>query len=739
MIAKINQLKSQIEIAEVKTLCESTLSAISSAIYNGVTTNAKLEIERIALENLFIGLAKFPNDKIVSEWLSNQKRIYSVKNLGVRKAVDTLIEKESKYDDALAIILEDFRSKLDGDIPEVLLYEGFISAMSGYTFLPAVTTELDAVVNRVKQYKNDVDISKIIEVMKGTRSNYLIPLIEDVVDKYLTNKTELTKHILKETLMKFSYDEFIRDIITIVSLDAAQLQLEYANAECDIDDDLFSPIMYLGENEILFNVKGTYYVKKGNNINKLKKDEVNNLNENFKNFCEILNFNGIEVSKRDIKVYVGEDNAVLTETNTLVNGKPFNKNQLNESTTIAEWSGKTDFFNIVNTLRENFNEIAEIDFAKRVYLKENENYAADIFKLRDNIFITTFDPINNKSTFYRNINPIQAEKIMMEHMRFDVSRTFEDILPNKEKILSEIDSTKQEYSNYISELENRIDKFDNSYRKDETVKSVIEALQEELDEVKNDYKNYLNEVEQYVSVVENLNITVQDDQSGKSYTVVVPTGAMASKGEGGGDVGSEGGKESDEFGTKVGMGSLPSGSGGDSGAASAVTFDDDKSELISDEPSDEKDKVDLGADELEAYADVVDAEKELEKPEGEEEAGVNGGVNAGTDAGAEGGDNREETSPESPEKSPEDELELGDTGDEENTAELNINSPEEKGKNPDEEESDEEKKKKEESVVPPTRNLERTNFNKDKNPDDISEVPKTRKKVFLKRPKKTTK
>src|ERR1035437_5193933 len=113
MISKINQLKKTTLFRSVKALCESTISMISSAIYNGVTTNAKLEIERISLEHLFGSLAKFPNDTIISEWLGNQKRIYSVKNLGVRKAVDTLIEKESKYDDALAIILENFRSKLD--------------------------------------------------------------------------------------------------------------------------------------------------------------------------------------------------------------------------------------------------------------------------------------------------------------------------------------------------------------------------------------------------------------------------------------------------------------------------------------------------------------------------------------------------------------------------------------------------------------------------------------------------
>jgi hypothetical protein len=737
MITKINGLKESTEKADVKALCESTINAISSAIYNGVSTEARLEIERYSLQNLFEGLEKYPDDKLISEWLSNQRRIYSIKNLGVRKAVNTLIEKEAKSDVALAEVLESFREKLEGDVPEVLLYEAFISAMSGWDYLPAVHTELSAVGERTKKYKNDVDISKIIEVMKETRSNYLIPLIEDVVDNYLNDKTEQNKSFLKETLVKFSYDPFIRDIINIVALDATQLQLEYANAACSIEEKLFSPVFYLGENEVLFNVKGTYYVKKGNNVNKLKKDEVASLNEKFKSLCDLINLPSVEVSKKDIKVYVGEDNAVINDKETVVNGKVFLKDQLNEATTTAKWAGTEEFYGIVNVLRENFDEIAELDFVKRVYLLENENYAADVFKLRDNIFITTFDPINNKSTFYRNINPIQAEKVMMEHMRFDVSKTFEDILPNKEKILSEIESTKKEYSDYINELQDKVNKFSFDYTNNEVSNAVIDALTEELEEVRNDYKNYLNEVEQYVSVVENLNITVQDDQSGKSYTVVVPTGAMAAKGERGtGEIGAEG----DKFGTEVGMASLPT-SDTTGGAASAVTFDDDKSELISDEPSDEQDKVDLGADELEAYADKVDAEKDLEEPEAGGEGGETGGL----------GTTGEETPAETPVAGEAgDELNLGDTGSEE-TAELETpeegteegpegteEKPERTEEEPEGTPEEKPEEKPEEAVGAPNRNLERTNFNKDMNPNDLEE-PKKVKKVYLKRPKKTIK
>ena len=47
MIEKINDLKSKVNSNEVKSLCETAISLISSSIYNGVNAEAKLEIEKM--------------------------------------------------------------------------------------------------------------------------------------------------------------------------------------------------------------------------------------------------------------------------------------------------------------------------------------------------------------------------------------------------------------------------------------------------------------------------------------------------------------------------------------------------------------------------------------------------------------------------------------------------------------------------------------------------------------------
>jgi len=723
MISKISDLKSKTSNKKVQSLCESSISALSSVVYNNVTPDARYEIERVTLENLFMELSKHKDDKILTEWLSNQKRVYTIKNIGIRNAVNNLSLNESKYNPTLSLFLENFKEQLNNNVSEVLLYEAFISGCSGFSYLPAVNTELNAVASRVNQYKNDIDITKILETMKQTRSNYLLPLIEDVVNDYLNNKTEQTKHFLKETLVKFSYDPFIRDIINLITLDATSLQLEYANADVAIDK-IYSPLVYLGESETLFNVKGSYYIKKGNNISKIKKEDASKLDVNFINLCEAVNLSNVVIEKDSINVYVGQDKAKITAKGVQVNEQLMNNDQFKQAAEVSPWVGNTQFFQLTENLRNNFDEIAEIDFAKRVYLKENEGYGADIFKLRDNVFITTYDNVNNKTTFYRNINPIQAEKIMMEHLRFDVSKTFSDLLPNKDKILNEINETKQEYTNYIILLEEKIKQFSlNSFNEDVT-KSVIETLQEELDEIKNEYKDYLNEVERYVRPNgENLDetVTITVDVDGKQYTVPIPVETSAAKGE-------------VSTGTEVGQENID----GEEQPASEITFNDEESELLSDNPSIEQDKVDLGAEETGQEVEDLEAEqKEKEALVGEPATSPE---TSGTEQPAQGAetnpegstgeesfdfsDGNTETSAETPtETGTSDELNVGDA-EEENKEEKPEEKPEEKSEET-EKESDEEKKEKEKTE----ESLQRTPYVKEENTE------KKPMKVFLKKKK----
>jgi len=601
MIKKINELISKTESNIVKGLCESALATISSAVYNGVTPDAKFEIERVTINNLFEQLSKHTKEVSVNEWLNGQKRLFTIKNLGVRDAVNSL--QESKE---LKEILSAFKDALDNGVHESRLYEQFITALSPFGYFPTVGNAIQSIKDRVDAYKTDVDIIKILETMKETRSNYLVPMIEDVINDYLSNKTLQSKHILSETLMKFTYDPFVRDIASLLILDATELQLEYANAQCDIDK-VYSPVLYIGENEAIFGVNKVYYIKKGNNISKLSNVEVLQLDEEFKALCEALSNPNVVVEKNGLTIYFGNEKAFINENEIVINEKKMTEEELKNSASLSEWTGNRGFYQLVEFLQSNFSEIAEIDFVKRVYLKENENVAADIFKLRDNVFITTHNPEMGKSTFYRNINPIQAKNIMMEHLRFDVTSLYKGLLPDEEKINEQIKETKEEYNSYITDLTNKINNFKANPYKRELNEQVIEALEEELKSVKDEYKDYLNHVERYIraeGVNEEISIDINVD--GKKYTVPIPQ--EKSKGNG-----TEDREKGESTGTTVGSEFIQD------QPASAITFDTDQTELIGDTPTIPEDEIDLGSEEAEEEAEKAEDEAEEEKEDQEEE------------------------------------------------------------------------------------------------------------------------
>jgi hypothetical protein len=207
---------------------------------------------------------------------------------------------------------------------------------------------------------------------------------------------------------------------------------------------------------------------------------------------------------------------------------------------------------------------------------------------------------------------------------------------------------------------------------------VIEALQEEHDDVQNEYKDYLAKAEKYTRPLGEA-ITVTVDVDGKKYTVPIPK-------EGGGEGSIEGGN-GEEGGAEVGKEDM------DVQPASAVTFDQDQTELLGDTPTIATDTVNLGGDEAEADADKKEAEEKAKGKEGEE---------GGDEVKPEG----EEGGPEDLEGGEEDEIKIEDKSD-----------SDEEGEKDDED--DEEKKKKspiEDSTAEKT------------------EVPKKRK-VFLKKKK----
>lgn len=434
-------------------------------------------------------------------------------NIKLNESIDNILSKESNNTTGLIPFLNEYKNAINLGVGDEMLYEDFISGASSWSYLNAVDTELSALKDRISKYKENIDFKKILKIMEQTNSCYLVPILEDYVIDYVDNKNPNTRTLLKNTLMNYSYDPYVRNMIQIIDLDTSKENTMFLGESLNEIknnvniDKIYSPVQYIKENECIINVKGNYYSRKGNNIIKLSRNDVNSLNESFKNLCNVLNDNRVVIDEdnNSIMLYWDINNkAIINESNVILNNKlysPENINVLYESSKYYDNNTESMYY-YIKTLMENFNNIANIDFVKHISLKNSLNESVDLFRIKNNIFITTNNNKLGKHVFYRNVNSIQTSKIINEHLNLNISKIFEDLMPKPEKIKKEIKESKEEYESLINELEEKLNKL-NSMNEDDSedkdsLKEIKNVIKEELEKTKSEYKKYCEQTKKFL-------------------------------------------------------------------------------------------------------------------------------------------------------------------------------------------------------------------------------------------------
>jgi hypothetical protein len=427
--------------------------------------------------------------------------------------IKSILKKNTTNNEGLKAFCEQYIQALNAGKAEEVLYESFISGVSHWNHLSAVDTELSALNDRISKYQQEVNLKKILKIMESTGSYYIVPLIEGCVVDYIANKTMANKSVLKQRLQAFEYDPFVRDILNIVMHDQSLEANVYLGESLESvnnyvhTEKVFSPVKYIKENECVFNVKGTYYNRKGNTITKLSKSSIENLDESFKTLCNLINHPAVSIDdlSNTIAIYEGKDSAKISESSIILNG---NEVTVDEIDNIAHMSNlmnenKQGFYAAVKMINEKFDEIAYIDFVKRVAMNESNGKTVDVFRIKNNLFVATNDVKLGSSTFYRNVNPIQCRSYINEHMSLNVSSLFEDILPNQKAILEGVEEAKKEYETYIEELKNKKKEFEalrgECEGADADIDKAISIIDDDIADMEKDYEKYKKDAEQYMT------------------------------------------------------------------------------------------------------------------------------------------------------------------------------------------------------------------------------------------------
>ena len=410
----------------------------------------------------------------------------------------------------LQSMLSLYEQALNDGCREEVIYETFLQRLhesEEFNYYCDLGKAEEDMRKRILSHKESIDLTKVLEYLANDATwSYLLPIVEDVVVEYAENPNAINRSVLTNHLRMYDSCPYVRDIIGVANMDNSKEGNLLREAEQELIqqrahvEDVWSPIQYIKENECVFNVEDQFYVKKGHNVSRLDKKSVSKLSESFLALAKIINMPNVYVNEaQDCIEYVTESGDLMK----IQEGKVYVGDNMETPTTLKNLSemhmkypSGTDIDFLTGAfLCENFNNIAKVDFVKKVVMNETDNKTLDLFKVKKNLYVAAHDNINEEHTFYRNVKPMQVKTIMNEHFGIQVSNLFEDMLPNQDKLVKGINEIKQEYENKIQSLLEMKVKMSNALTRatSETATKIEQAISDitrEINEAKAEYKKF---------------------------------------------------------------------------------------------------------------------------------------------------------------------------------------------------------------------------------------------------------
>lgn len=440
--------------------------------------------------------------------------IINSNGIDLKGAIKKIVKTDAAKNEKLLTIVNEYAGALTQGAYEERLYETFIHNLKKFDYLVPVEEAISYVQENVKGKQLPIFITKTLEEMADSSSYFIIPLIEESCARFVKEPNSTNRVQLRQALSSFASNPYVFKIIEAIELDDSKGNNTLSEQAIDVKDkiklirqnatisNLYSPVQYIKENESVFNIRGQYYVKKGNNISKIDESYVNNLSQKFVELCNLVN---------DPSVVINEDVITLSENGLIaeihegyadINGIRESQQTLRDlmGMQIKYQDSDANFFIKCSCLLENFNNIADINFAKHVSLNENAHINFDLFNLGDHIFINAVNEDIDHSTFYRDVNPIQCKNIINNHMGINVASLFENLIPSQEKIIMKLNETQNEYQTNIDKLEETIAKAKDALKTCTTdegkkkLEKAIKSADEKLSNLKKEYKEWQKDV-----------------------------------------------------------------------------------------------------------------------------------------------------------------------------------------------------------------------------------------------------
>jgi len=489
---------------------------------SGSYVDGKTEEKKDLASNISESLSQFAdNDPAAKAFVQSQ----GVNNLGVYESILSIKGQGIYEHPNVKVLCEKYTHLIKSqNLPEFLVAESFASEIQNFTWDNKVKSIYEKISESLNSLKPEIEVSKALySIERNAGSDFYSPVTESL-NKWLVSENKSVALLSKE-LSRWSFNPAVRNLVNSLSL------MESSNEKLSIPVNsgnssvsrLFSPVL-VGSGKTTFTIGSNVFEGNAEGIRKLSNKEISELPKNFMSLLESFYSPMVKVNESGISYFIGDKAYKLVEENDSVNiYSKGNKIKFADNTQLAkqialEISGTfgineskaiSDLINIY----ENFDQIVELDFAKRLDSKVYEGASVNLIKWENKLYLNKINSAMNENSLYV-VNGTQASSMIKEFLKYDISEGLTEFLDGENRIKSIMINDRAQIIENITIVEKEIQKIEATmsqnpvFTNSKELQRAKSLLEQELNTLRQKWSAVNEEIEKIdsgVSEVQNVN------------------------------------------------------------------------------------------------------------------------------------------------------------------------------------------------------------------------------------------
>jgi hypothetical protein len=469
-------------------------------------------------------LSALSNDKVTNSFLKSE----SIKNLGVLEAVNTLRNSAICEHHQVKILLENYRNLLtDKGVQEFFILEKFIADLENLKWDNSVKSISESLKKTHANFEREIEVSKVIYSLKNSGSREFYSELYESLNEWMLSE-EKSNGLLVNQISRFKFNPVVKNLIGFLNIneskrDSRKLILpDVAQGESKVEK-IFSPFAKNGDS-FAFSMGGNIFEGNSEKVYKISESKAKEkFGEDFINLVSILQDPNVRVNESGVHFFFGKKRISVTEGINESASVFLDRTELKFRNShdlaklvgleVSSYHGYNDFKTVsqVISVYENFNSIAEMDFAKSIVSKIYEGLCINLFKWNDKLYLQKINTAMLENSVY-SVNSLQAVKMIRESLRYDISEGLSEFLQGDLKVKSILINDRSEILGNIQKIEEQISKVQNvlndpKFSKNESLIEAEKLLKRELKVLRNKWTSVNEELE----AIENKSFEGSDD------------------------------------------------------------------------------------------------------------------------------------------------------------------------------------------------------------------------------------